>query len=453
MSKHSKRATRRTTPLRPLSRRTFLRGMIGGTALSVGLPPLEAFFDANGAAYASSGAFPGRFGLFFWGNGVLPERWIPTGSGTDYTMSEQLAALEPIREHVTVLSGFEVKTGNPIAHSSGPAGFFTGTGLLVNADQNTFAAPTIDQIMAQAIGGDTRFRSVEVGVQPGGRGLSYNGPDNVNPPESDPVALFERLFGANFRAPGDEPIIDPTLSLRRSVLDSVMDDANRLRDRLGAVDRQRIDQHFEAVRDLELRIARLQDDPPNLAACVRPGVVDPVPDIDGRPQMSERARVMADMVAMAYACDLTRVLSFWYSDPVSDVLYPDALAGHHQLTHDEPGEQPQVHEIVLSIVDAYAYLVRKLRDIPEGDGTLLDNTILLGTTDISYGRTHQINEYPILLAGRGCGRIRTGFHYRSETNESTSLVSLSLLQAMGVRVNEFGVDAGRVESGLSLLEA
>lgn len=451
--KNARRTSRRATPLRPLSRRTFLRGMLGGTALAVGLPPLEAFFDANGAAYASNGAFPGRFGLFFWGNGVIPERWIPSGSGADYTLSEQLAPLERVRQNVAVLSGFEVKTGNPIAHVSGPAGFLSGTGLLVNSEDHTFAAPTLDQVMAQAIGGDTRFRSIEVGVEPGGHGLSYNGPDNVNPPENDPAALFERLFGATFRAPGDEPIIDPTLSLRRSVLDSVMDDANRLKERVGEVDRQRIDQHFEAVRDLELRIARLQDDPPNLAACVRPAAVDAVADIDGRPQMSERARIMADMVTMAYACDLTRVLSFWYSDPLSDILYPEAVAGHHQLTHDEPGEQPQVHDIVVSIVDAYAYLVESLRSIPEGDGTLLDNSILLGTTDVSYGRTHQINEYPILLAGTACGRLRTGFHYRSETNENTSLVALSLLQAMGVRVNEFGVDAGRVDSGLSLLEA
>lgn len=436
----------------PLSRRTVLRGMLGGGLVALGLPPLEAFFDSNGAVYASSGAFPRRFGLFFWGNGIIPERWVPEDTGADWTLSEQLAGLAPVKDVVTVLSGLEVKTGNPIAHVSGPAGFLSGHSLLVNGDDHTFAAPSLDQIMAASIGGDTRFRSLEVGVEPNGRGLSHNGPDSVNPPEWDPVSLFERIFGGGFRAPGEEPIVDPTLSLRRSVLDSVMDDAGRLRQRLGEVDRQRLDQHFEAVRDLELRIARLQEDPPNLAACLRPEAPDAIPDVDGRPQMSARSRLITDLVTMAFACDITRVLSFWYSNPLNDVLYPSAAAGHHQLTHDEPGEQPQVHEIVVSIVEDYAYLVDALRSIPEGDGTLLDNSVILGTTDVSYGRTHQIDEFPVLLAGTACGALKTGFHYRSETQENTSLVGFSLLRAMGVRVSEFGADAGRVEQGLSAIE-
>ncbi len=438
---------------RPLSRRTVLRGMLGGTALAMALPPLDAFFDSAGKAYASNGAFPSRFGLFFWGNGIIPERWVPADDGPDWTLSEQLAPLAEVRRDVTLLSGFEVKTGNPIAHVSGPAGLLTGTGLQISGNDHTFAGPSLDQIIAAAIGGDTRFRSLEVGVEPGVSGLSHNGPGSVNPPETDPVALFERLFGAGFRAQGEEPIIDPRLALRRSVLDSVMDDATRLRTRLGAVDHARLDQHFEAVRDLELRIARLQEDPPALAACGRPAAVEPISDIDGRPQMGERARIISDLVTMAFACDLTRVLSYWYSNPLSDVLYPAATAGHHQLTHDEPGDQPQVHEIVVSIVQGYAQLVSALRAIPEGDGTLLDNTILLGTTDVSYGRTHQIDEFPMLIAGTGCGRLKTGFHYRSTTNENTSLVSLSILQAMGVQVPEFGVDAGRVDRGLSEIEA
>lgn len=436
----------------PLSRRTLLRGMLGGAAVAVGLPPLEAFFDGNGAAYASSGAFPRRFGLFFWGNGIIPERWVPPDTGADWTLSEQLAPLESVRDVVTVLSGFEVKTGNPIAHVSGPAGLLTGHPLLVNGNDHTFAAPSIDQIMAAEIGGDARFRSLEVGVEPNGRGLSHNGPDSVNPAEFEPVALFERLFGGGFRAPGDEPIVDPTLTLRRSVLDSVMTDADNLRSRLGATDLARLDQHFEAVRDLELRIARLQEDPPNLAACVRPDAPDDIADIDGRPQMSARSRVITDLVTMAFACDVTRVLTYWYSNPLNDVLYPETTAGHHQLTHDEPGDQPQVHEIVVSIVEDFAYFVDSLRSIEEGDGTLLDNSVILGTTDVSYGRTHQIDEYPLLLAGTACGALKTGFHYRSETNENASLVSLSLLRAMGVRLSEFGAGPGRVEQGLGVIE-
>jgi len=162
---------------------------------------------------------------------------------------------------------------------------------------------------------------------------------------------------------------------------------------------------------------------------------------------------MIDLVTMAFACDLTRVLSFWHSDPLNDLLYPEATAGHHQLTHDEPGDQPQVNAIVIAIMESFATLVDALRTIPEGDGTLLDNSIILGTTDVSFGRTHQISEYPLLLAGTGQGRIKNGFHYRSETKENTSLVSLSLLRAMGVQASEFGVDEGRVTQGLSVIES
>lgn len=430
---------------RHVDRRTVLRGLVGGAAVTVALPPFEAF--------ASSGAFPKRFGLFFWGNGILPERWIPADSGPDWTLSEQLAPLASVKDVITLVSGTEVKTGNPVAHASGPAGFLSGMGLKSTGGHDTFAGPSLDQRVAAAIGGDTRFRSIEVGVQPGARGLSHNGPDSVNPPETDPAALFERLFGGAFRAPGDEAIVDPTLALRRSVLDSVMRDATSLRERLGAVDRRRLDQHFSAIRDLELRVARLQEDPPNLAACVRPDRPAPVPDLDGRPQMSVRSRLVSDLSTMAFACDQTRVLSCWYSDPVSDVLYEGSTQTHHQLTHDEPAPQSQVNDVVLRIMGDFGYLVESLRAVEEGDGTLLDNTVLLATTDVSYGRTHQIDEYPIILAGTACGALKTGFHYRSATQESTSHVAFSLLRAMDVRAADYGTDAGEVSSGLSAIES
>jgi hypothetical protein len=178
-------------------------------------------------------------------------------------------------------------------------------------------------------------------------------------------------------------------------------------------------------------------------------VLDP---IDGRPQMAERARVMADLCTMALACDQTRVLSVWYSDPVSDVLYPDAAAGHHQLTHDEPGDQPQINAIIQGVMTSLAYFVGALQATREGEASLLDSVALLATTDVSEGRTHQIDEYPILLAGNACGALRSGFHYRSRTKESTSHVALSLLRALDLPAADFGVDAALVDTGLSVLE-
>ncbi len=434
-----------------LTRRAVLRGLVGGALTTVALPFFESL---GGRARASGGLAPKRFMLYFWGNGIQPARWIPADSGPDWTLSEQLQPLAPVKDAISLITGLEVKTPNDDAHISGPGGFLTGHPTIMKGGGDwTFAAPTLDQLVASAVGGDTLYRSLEVGIQPGVRGLSHNGPDSLNPPETDHLRLFERLFGATFKQPGENTPPDPKLALRRSVLDAVLTDAKDLEKRLGANDKIRLDQHMTAVRDLEQRVARLQEAPLDRASCKRPEAPPALDLIDGRPQMKERARVFADLTTMALACDQTRVVSFWYSDPLSDVLYPGTTSGHHQLTHDEPGDQPQVNQIVLGILEDLAYLVDRLRGTPEGEGTLLDSTALLATSDVSEGRTHQIDEYPVILAGTACGTLRTGFHYRSTTKENASRVGLSLLRALDVPTATFGAEEGEVSDGLSELEA
>lgn len=435
-------------PLHP-SRRRFLRGILGGAAVGVGLPWLEFMAHPAQARAAGTDAFPRRFVLFFWGNGMLPDRWVPTGTGTDYTLSEQLQPLASIREHVTVVSGMAVKAPNIGAHSSGPAGFLAGGPLRQDGTSMVMPGPTIDQIIANEVGGNTIFRSLEIAVEEGARGLSHVTPTTVNPAESNPRILFERLFGGSFRAPGEEPIIDPTLSLRRSVLDAVSDDVRRLQNRVGTADKVRLDQHFTSVRDLELRVARLLEDPPNLAACARPQEPGDYLPIDGRPQMSALTAVMADMAAMSLACDQTRVLSLWYSSPVNGILYPGAAAGHHSLTHDEPGDQPTVNMIVKSIMGDFATFVQRLAAVDEGDGTLLDHTGILATSDVSQGRNHSIDEYPVLLAGKMGGYLKPGQHYRSASSENVSKIALTMAQGMGLSLPSFGYDAGETDSVVS----
>ncbi len=436
-----------------LNRRTFLKGILAGATVSIALPPLEAFLNSNGTAYASGDGFPKRFGLFYWGNGVHPELWVPAQSGTDWAVSQQLAPFEPLKSDISVLTGFEVRTPNDVPHLSGPAGLLSGAALLnPNSDHQVFKNPSIDQVLAAEIGGTTRFRSLEVGIEPGTNGLSYIGPESRNPPVCEPALFFERIFGAGFRAPGDTPIVDPTLALRRSVLDVVMGNVNQLNKKLSASDKVRVDMHLSAIRDLELRIARMEMDPPSLAACTRPEVVSTPPDIDGRPDMRQRSELMTELSVMAYACDLTRVLSYYYSDGVSNCLYPDASAGHHRLTHDEPGDMPQVQAITQHIMEDFATYLKALRAVPEGDGTLLDNCVILGTTDVSYARTHQIDEYPMILAGSAGGALRTGFHYRSSTKENASEIPFSILNAMGVLRDSWGEGEGRVTSGVGALE-
>ena len=444
--------------MNPMSRRKFLRGVMATSAVTVALPALEAFTNTTGTAYASGNAFPKRYGLFYWGNGVHPDLWIPERTGTEWELSPQLAPFANVKSDLSVITGLEVKLPNLIAHSSGPCGLLSG-GPLAGSNRDgdddfpIFELPSLDRIIANEIGNDTRFRSVEVAVEPGAKGLSYNSEDSLNPPEANPVEIFNRLFGAGFRAPGEEPIIDPKLALRRSVLDAVLGDANKLRQRLGMSDQARLDQHLTGIRELELRIARIESDPPSLAACVRPEEPRTPAMVDGRHNMRERSRIMSDLMVMAYACDLTRVVNYTYSDLLSNNLYPNASAGHHQLTHDEPGDMPQCQAITYSMMEDFAYYLEALKAIPEGDGTLLDNCVILGTTDVSYARTHQIDEYPILLAGSAGGTLNSGIHYRSETKENASHVPFSILRALGIQVASYGKDEGYVTKGLAEIEA
>lgn len=440
-------------PSRPIPRRTLLRGLLGGAAVSVGLPLLDVFLNRNGNALASGNPLPKRFGIFFWGNGVLEQNWAPDKSGDTWEPSPTLTPLAEMRSEITVVSGMKVYTGNTVPHGSGPAGLLSGTTLL-SEDVDSFTAPSIDQIIASAIGGDTRFRSLEVGVQKADRCMSFNGPHSTNPPECSPRALYERLFLDGFVAPGSGPKVDPRLALRRSVLDAVSDDAKRLQGKLGAADKIRLEQHFEGVRALELQLKKLEENPPNLAACKLPDDPgDDLADIDGRPQLAATCRAMSKLLAMALACDQTRVFSLWFSRPVNNMLFPKVSAGHHQLTHDEPDGQPQVLEILQYILGEYNQMLKEFAAIKEGDSTLLDNCAILGTTDCSYARAHSVENYPLLIAGSAGGALKKGMHYHSVASENTSKVILSLARAMGLSLASFGVDAGMSSESLTAIEA
>jgi hypothetical protein len=437
---------------RTLNRRMLLRGMLAGTAVGVGLPALEIFLNGNGTAYAADSAFPQRFGLFFWGNGIVPDFWVPEATGAAWELSPTLAPLASVKDVISVISGTSVLLDNNYPHWSGAAGILSGGKPLESAN-NTFYEPSIDQVIAAEIGGETRFRSLEFGAAAEG-GCSHNGPHNINPAEDNPYLMFERVFGSGFQAPGDEPIIDPTLALRRSVLDAVMDDTEALKKRIGAADKLRLEQHLEGVRELELRLARMEEDPPNLEACLMPSTpATDYPDVDGRPQLSEKNRAMCDLAAMALACDQSRVFSNWFSYPVNNVLFPDASAGHHQLTHDESGDQPEVQAILLQIMTELAYQIESLRSIEEGDGTLLDNCLVMATTDVSLGRTHNLDDFPLLYAGSAGGALVQGTHYRGTTGENVNKALLSFIRAFGINRADFGIEENRVTSGLGDIEA
>lgn len=443
-------------PRTKLSRRTMLRGMLGGAAVGIGLPMFEIFCNDHGDALAQGGIFPKRFGLFFWGNGNIPSRWAPTTAGASWATNDQLIPLAGVEQYMTLVTGMAVKTENTEAHISGAAGIFTGSSVHNDGRGNTFAGPSFDQLIADEIGTTTRFRSIETSCD-GGDTHSFTGPYSKNAAEVSPYRLFDRIFGAGFTAPGEAQVIDPTLALRRSVLDAVTGDASRLRPRLGNADRMRLDQHLDGIRQLELQLAALQAGPPDYAACVRPTApfgddVLLAPDAFGRPKLVELNRAFCDLLALAFACDQTRVASHWFTHSVTGALFQRAPDGHHRLTHDEPGDQPYVNDIVIQIMEQLAYMVERFSQVQEGAGTLLDNMVLLATSDCSLGRQHRLDDYPILLAGSGGGKLRTGMHYDSPSSENASMVNLAIMQALDIPAPSFGTEGGRaVDPLLSIM--
>ncbi|MEE2830568.1 MAG: DUF1552 domain-containing protein [Myxococcota bacterium] len=432
------------------TRRTILRGLLGGGAVAVGLPVLECFLDGRGLAFADGSSFPRRFGLFFWGNGILPHRWRPSGEGEGeaWALSDQLMPLAPVKDVISVVTGLEVRVPNEIPHFSGACGFLSGVAPLGEEGDNTFAGPSIDQIIAAEIGGETLYRSIEVGAYPGS-GLSFTGPHSSNPPETSPHALFERLFGVGFSLPGDDLVVDPRLALRRSVLDAVLEQTTRLRASVGAQDAQRLEQHFDGIRDLEMRLGRMQDNPANLESCALPDVP---PADEAIASLSERNRLLCDLLALSLACDQTRVFSNFFTHPVHNFVFPGTDAGQHQLTHDELDPQPQVHDTVLQAMEELRYFIEALRSVPEGDETLLDHCGLLATSDVSLGRTHSLKGIPCITAGSAGGRLRTNQHYHSGTSENASTVMLSLVRAMGIVSPSFGSGESQATEGLGAIE-
>lgn len=433
------------------SRRTALKGLFRGSVVAVALPWLEIF--AGKQARACEDGFPRRFGMFYWGNGNVPEYWVPEGEGFDWELTELLSPLSAVKPWVTVVSGMSVKLPNTIPHTAGSAGLLSGMPLALAEDGPTFAGPTIDQIIAAEIGTETLYPFLLTSATDGD-GVSWNGPSSRNYAETDPYALYARMFGDTFREPGAGGIVDPALGLRRSVLDSVMTDIASLTARVGSADQRRLEQHLDGIRELETRLARLEEDPPELAACIRPAEPgQSFPDIDGRPQISARSRAMCDMIAMALACDQTRVFAHYVDDPVSDVLFPDASAGHHELTHDESDPQVEVRAIVQQCVAELAYLLGALADVPEGDATLLDHCVVLGCSEVAQGRTHSFDDMPILVCGGGCGALKTNYHHRSYTRDNVSEALLSVIRALEIPAASFGVDDGMATDGLSEIEA
>jgi hypothetical protein len=437
-----------------MSRRNMLRGVVNGAAVTVALPLLDCFLDNHGRAFASGAPLPVRFGTWFWGLGVTEDRWKPTKIGAGYDVPYELKPIEPYRDRITILSDFDVLLDGKanLPHNSGGIGIRTG----VAPSAPALPAPSFDVLIADHIGTQTRFRSLELSAtRDATNSLSGRGEGSLNPAETSPIRLYARLFGPEFADPnsGDfKP--NPAVMARQSVLSAVAEQRKDLESRVGARDRERLDQYFTAVRQSEQQLTLQLQKPAPLAACRIPhSPPDTEPPNNQVEYVIENHKVMTDLLAMALACNQTRVFNMNFNNPASALTRAGSTISHHQLTHEEQidpklGYQPQATWFVERCMEAFGVFVDTLGKLPEGDGTLLDNCLIVAHSETNFAKVHSVEGIPMMLAGRAGGKIRTGLHVAGGSSPA-SRVGLTVQQAMGVPVDAWGEGGMRTSKPIS----
>ena len=437
------------------TRRSVLRGLTQGALVGVALPYLDCFLTGGGQALAATGQrIPTRFGTWIWGCGFIPEKWIPATTGANYAMPADLAPLEPYRDKLAILSGFDVKLDGVAnkPHITGCLGLRTG----VPVPNEIVKAPTLDVLISDQIGKGTRFQSVEISTSGLDRSYSYRAAGSPNPSEVSPLRLYQRLFVDGFQDPnaaGFTP--DPRTMARQSVLSAVQEDRKRLMREVGSDDRRRLDEYFSSIRQLEQQLA-LQLEPP---APVKNFTMPKPPEkftLDSEmDNVMVTHKLMAGLLAKALQCNQTRVFNVLLSDTASTLRRAGSTTTHHTLTHEEPndpqlGHQKEVAWFATRSMVAWREFLDEIAAIPEGDGTLLDHCLILAHSDCSIAKAHAVEGIPVMIAGNAGGRIRTGFHLDGKADPITR-IGLTVQQAMGLQVDRWGalsMDTNRTISEL-----
>lgn len=435
---------------RKISRRRALRGTIGGGAIAVGLPLLDCFLNANGTALADGSPLPVCFGTWFWSCGFNPGRWEPATIGSKYDMAEELKALQPFRDKINIYSGLKAYLdGRPnVVHTTAPQVMTMGE---IPRGQNP---PSIDTLIADAIGTKTRFRSLEVGCAGSPASYSQRGGTVINPSETSPAGLYSRIFGEDFQDPNSDKFVpDPTTMARRSVLSGVAETRRRFMSDLGAADRARLEEYFTSIRQLENKLELELQKPTPLAACSVPGKVDDKPVGMVIDDVLSNNRLFAQLLAHALACGQTRVINSVFSPAFSPLRKAGSSMTFHLYTHEESldpklGYQPEATSFMFQCAQGFSDFVAAFDEIREGSGTLLDRTVILAHTDVSHARYHTIDNMPLLTAGGAAGRLKTGLHIQSKGDAVTRL-GLTLQQAVGVPINSWGSDSNQTSKTIT----
>ena len=427
-----------------LSRRSAMRGMLGGTAVAVGVPLLDLFLDGNGVAMAATGApVPVRFGTWFWGLGVNPSRWFPSKPGANYELKDELAPIKDYQGKINILGNFTVPLdGAPnLPHASGGPAIRTGRALTA---ERGLPGESFDVTIGDQIGTRTRFRSLETSSSGDPRNsLSGRGGGNLNPSEVSASALYTRIFGTAFKDPNSASFTpDPLVMARRSVLSAVTDQRQALDRAVGAADKAKLDQYYTSVRSLENQLDVELTKPEPLQSCAVPKSIADLPVNAEIEHVILNHKLMADMLVMALACDQTRVFNMMFNNGASSLTRIGSTITHHQLTHEEVldnrlGYQPNATFFLTKIMEAWVYFVAALDKVKEGDRTLLDNSLVFAHSETEFAKFHTIDNIPMMTAGSAGGKLKTGV-YVDGVGTPVSRVGLTLQQVMGVPLDKWG---------------
>jgi hypothetical protein len=427
-----------------LPRRTFLRGL--GATLA--LPLLDAMVPALTATAKTAGNPVRRLGVIYVPNGMAMEYWTPATEGSRFELTPILRALAPFQDRLIVVSGLNGPAGGG-THTGASTRFLTG----VRAEVDGTASVSMDQLVARELAEHTQLASLELALD--GRDnsgtcegrficaftntISWRGRATPLPMENDPRAVFERLFG-------DSGSTDPQRRLDqirrdRSILDSISDTVADLQARVGPSDRRKIQEYLEAVRDLERRIQKAEEQSDR--------AITPVDQPAGVPAtFEEHAKLMFDLQVLAYQCDLTRVITFMIGREFSGRTYPEigVPEAHHPLSHhqNDTGKIASLAKVNAYHTTLLAYYLEKLSAAADGDGSLLDHTLLMYGAGMSDSNAHDYHNMPVMLVGGGAGRLKGGRHLKQRDGTWSNLL-VTVMDTMGVPVDRIGDSTGKID--------
>ena len=432
-----------------IPRRTFIRG-VGAT---FALPLLDAMVPAATALSKTPAMGPKRLGYVFMPMGCDQSRWTPRSEKSLDKLSPILDSLKEVKNDLTVFTNMELRPAYPGSHATSNSSFLSAARAKPTESSDYYLGTTADQVAAKEIGQDTQLPSIElamdimqiVGQCDNGyacvyqNNLSWSSPTTPLPAEAHPRIVFENLFGEG----GTREERQEMLKKRSSLLDSIVADMNRIKQDLGASDQAKVTDYLDAIREVERRIQKAESDSND----------NPLPDLDrpiGVPvSYADHARLMFDLQLLAYQGDITRIATFQIARETSNRSYPEIGVPdpHHPLSHhgDDPDKIARMSKINAFHVSLYAEYLEKLKNTPEGNGSLLDNSLILYGSGIGNPNVHDHTNLPIIVAGGSSGGMKGNRHIRYDKPTPLANLHLTLLEKMGVKIDSFGDSTGMID--------